>query len=330
MRKEVLFAVLAGGIFGLIIAFGIWRLNTSLSDTGGANTESSPTPTPSFGLTIAKPVDNQVVTTSPFTISGITKPGSWLVVLGEEEDFLAQAEDDGSFFVDVELVGGINQLKLIAYDTNGSFQEQDLLVVYSTEFADNLEGEGEEEATSSAETDDVRERVQEKVREAQNLGIAYLGTATDISTNTIQMRTLGGEIVLAAVSENATFASTVGSTEEIEFEDVALGDFVVAMGFENGNEVLDARRILVVEPPEDSTTTALFGTVESVERREISLNVAGTSWTLDFPSTWKGPETSEIEEGDLLIATGTEGEENTISIRGVFFASAVETETDTE
>ena len=87
MRKEVLFAILAGGIFGLIIAFGIWRLNKTIGPKEDVTTEASPTPS-QVGITIAKPNEKQVVTESSVEISGITKPNSSVVITGEDEDVI--------------------------------------------------------------------------------------------------------------------------------------------------------------------------------------------------------------------------------------------------
>ncbi|MEJ2347681.1 MAG: hypothetical protein P8Y17_00570 [Patescibacteria group bacterium] len=140
MRKEILFAILAGLVFGLIIAFGVWRANIALMPGGSDSTEETPTPTPvAFGITIADPQNLQVITESPVTISGITKPGAQVAISGEEEDYVVTADANGEFEVDVELSGGVNEIIIDAFDENGSGTEEKLVLVYSTEFAEGGE-----------------------------------------------------------------------------------------------------------------------------------------------------------------------------------------------
>lgn len=180
-------------------------------------------------------------------------------------------------------------------------------------------------ATDSA--DEIRQRVQEKVNQALNVPHAYIGTVTDIAENTIQINKLtfaetkkeGGEILQVSVSEEDTeFAKVNETSQTISFEDVAIGDFVVAMGFKNGNGVLEAIRILVSTPPITAPTRrAVYGEIVSIEKREVILKDKDSNeWTLDFPTRWKGPETEDLEEGGRLIAVG-EVEDFVVDIRTI-------------
>jgi len=45
MRKEVLWAIIAGITLGLVVAFGVWRINTTMSSSKTAEIDLS-TPTP--------------------------------------------------------------------------------------------------------------------------------------------------------------------------------------------------------------------------------------------------------------------------------------------
>ena len=144
MRKEILFAILAGIFVGLIIAFGAWRANSALNSKNDSlpetskNTQTAPLPTQQPGTTLAAPDENDVLTQSPTKVSGITKPLSWLVISGEDEDYVPQAKNDGSFEQEVKLVGGVNQILVKSFNEEGS-QEQKLTVVLSTEFEKDLE-----------------------------------------------------------------------------------------------------------------------------------------------------------------------------------------------
>lgn len=137
MRKEILFAILAGATLGLIIAFGIWRANVALkSDDAKVTSEQTPTPQTEFGITIASPDESQVITSTPTTISGITKPEAYVVISAEDEDYIVKADEKGEFSQDIDLVGGVNQIVVTSFDQEGNKIEKILTLVFSTQFAE--------------------------------------------------------------------------------------------------------------------------------------------------------------------------------------------------
>jgi len=145
MRKEIIFVIIASILFGAIIAFGIWRANTALrygnNDHAITSDFENSAEEPShgeLGLTIAEPSQNDVVTQSPITISGITMPNSWVVIVTEDEDYIIQSDNSGLFQSEIDLVGGINQIITTVFDTNGNSFNETLRVIYSSEFADVL------------------------------------------------------------------------------------------------------------------------------------------------------------------------------------------------
>ena len=141
MRKEIFFAILAGSLFGLIIAFGIWKANSSMKSNGSTSEtlpseeSSSPTPQPQIGLTLAKPEDADVVTESPITVSGATKPNAWVTISAESKDYVIKADMNGAFQQLVDLIGGANEIVITSFDESGNSNTQNLIVVLSSEFA---------------------------------------------------------------------------------------------------------------------------------------------------------------------------------------------------
>ncbi len=137
MPKEIFLAVFAGSILGLVIAFGIWRANLALKPQQVPVEQQSASFDPTtgqFGLSLNKPQNEDLVTVSPTTLSGVTKAGSWITVSTESQDYLLQAENNGSFEQAVELGGGVNQIVVTAFDEDGDSIEQNINIVYSTEF----------------------------------------------------------------------------------------------------------------------------------------------------------------------------------------------------
>ena len=140
MRKEILFAIIAGALFGLVIAFGIWKANSANDNTTVDTAQNKEVAkdeslTPSdFSITIAKLENNQVLTKNPVKISGLTKPNTWVVISGEDDDYLTKSSENGSFEQDIELVGGVNEINFNAHDDVGKSSENKMILVYSTEF----------------------------------------------------------------------------------------------------------------------------------------------------------------------------------------------------
>lgn len=312
MRKEVLFAILAGGIFGLIVAFGIWRLNSTISKSD-VTTQGSPTPSPSsYSLTIAKPNENQVVTDSLVTVSGITTPNSKVVVSGEKEDYLTFSDSSGEFSQDVDLSGGINNIKVFVFDDTKKIAEDGIKIVYSSEFEKYLaSSETKSETNASSSAEDIKNKVEEKVKDAEKKPVFDTGTVTDIAESTIQIKLESGDIEQAQVDDDSSFVSVNKETKTIEFKDVAIGDFIIAMGFKNGNGVLDAKRIIVTTIPETFDNEALMGTAQVEGPKEITLTSENQEKKIIFGKTWKGPDLNKLEDGQTVIVVGEKSEDLT-------------------
>jgi hypothetical protein len=176
------------------------------------------------------------------------------------------------------------------------------------------------------ESDSIREKVKEKVEQARNQPKAYIGTITDITEETLQIKNKNDEIRLISFGSDKTFFVKVNKTSKnITFEEVGIGDFITAMGFiDNETQVLDAKRVLITAPLSKLTRSVIVGEVTEVEKRKVTMTGSGTEEiTLEFPKRWKGPEIAEIEEGQTLIAVG-ELEEKTLTIRTIEIASSPE------
>ena len=265
MRKEVVFAIIAGLGLGLVIAFGAWRANQVLSPTDTNKAESSPTPKPEFGITLAAPPPFSVLTDTPTSLTGVTKANTFVVVSGEEDDYLTVADSKGSFEQSIDLIGGTNSLVVAAFDEKGSEVSQKVLLLFSTEFEKYLVDATE---TQNA-TDSVRERVQQKVSQALNSPTALLGTVTDISENTLQIKTEEGEIEQLSVSSDTSVVQTGTKNKDVKLGDVAIGDYIIAMGFRNGNGVHNTKRILITSPVEATARKVVYGRVVKNNTKDI-------------------------------------------------------------
>jgi hypothetical protein len=327
MRKEILFAIIGGSIFGLVIAFGIWRVNSALSPRNQAATDTQEEPKKDNAIiSVAEPSENDVLGASPTSISGLTRPASLVVISGEDHDYLVVADNKGAFSEDISLVGGINQLVATAFDKDGTSGEQKLTVIYSTEFAKPTQA-----PTEVAEsTDSIRQKVQEKVEDALNSPTAYLGTVTDISEGSIQLKSASGEINQVSSSDTPTVVKDGKSPKTVKLTDIAIGDFIVAMGYRNGNHVLTAKRILITTPPDPTGRKAVYGNVASVTKTGLTLETKQGDITITVGTTTiiyqvKGEAFTKIklaslEEGNLVAAAFEASDKN--NARTVFLIAA--------
>lgn len=139
MRKEVFIAILIGLILGGAVAFGIWRANLALVKEE-VQTEQSAIPSPQeqtlSSLIITQPENNTVVSEDKVTVKGAATPNANIVFLTIEDEIITQATREGTFEQEVELIGGANEIIVIAYDDQGNESRSSVVVVYSTEFTE--------------------------------------------------------------------------------------------------------------------------------------------------------------------------------------------------
>ncbi len=177
---------------------------------------------------------------------------------------------------------------------------------------------------SSPSGDTIRERVKEKIESTLNKPKAFLGTITDKTENTLQIKNTKGEIQFISIDADKTKFILISKTNKIlKFDDIAIGDFVIAMGYiskggtskNNGNTVLEAKRILITEQIIPTTRKIIFGNVTKIEKKIISVYSNQQEMQFEFPKKWNGPEIEEIsidnrvaivstpQDGKLMIRT---------------------------
>jgi hypothetical protein len=299
MRKEVLIAVVAGSLLGLTIAFGIWRANVALSPKVNS---SNPTPTPSEnhinGLTIASPNDFEVIVETPTKIAGISSLKSLVVISGEVEDYFVTPSQDGAFDVEIDLVEAANQIVIVAFDLDGNQVEKRLILSLSTEFAKIVSSPTPSTQEDQEATDSVREKVQDKVSAARSSPKFILGTITDKLETTLEVKTQKGEIAQVSASDDLTTFIKIDKTKkEVKYADVAIGDFILAMGFQNGNAVLDSRRVLITSPLEETTRRVILGTISDVQRTQVSVDSLKGEEKVTFSNTKDLTIFEEVDSG---------------------------------
>lgn len=281
MKKELLWAGIIGISFGLIIGFGVWRVKSSIS-TSPNTTKIVPQATPKevvvgqLKLSIATPIDYGVISDSSVTVSGITKASTWVVVSSGENDYISKSNDDGTFSANINLDQGINTILATSVSQNGNSTTEKVTAVYSSSFKIDTSSDN---ATDEAQIDKT---VSLKLSQAQNPPKAYIGTVTDIADSTIQIKNMSSQIQQIETNKfDITAVNTKGtSNKNIKLTDIAIGDFIIAMGYIDGNEVLDAQRILVTNVPDETKENISFAKIAGVSKKTFTIS-DGTVFTPD-------------------------------------------------
>ena len=283
-----------GTFFGLLVAFGVWRLNASVipaeSQEQGSSkegTKEKPADTQNT-LTIAKPIEYSVFPNPEVEISGITKAGSWVVVYNNSNDTIDQAGSDGSFNLKLKLDSGVNQVFVDSFDENGKKSEEKIILVYSSQYFESQDKSNSDENTTE-------QKVEHRIENSQNPVTAYVGTITDIAERTLHIKNGGDEIKQASTNDKTSYASE-STSKNISFSDLAIGDFIIAMGTKNANGVLDTGRVVVSKAPGNPQRIVHWGEVVEIAGNTLTLSQEEGQADLKFPKTWKGPDKKRIRK----------------------------------
>jgi hypothetical protein len=145
MRNEAVAAVFFGLIIGLLIAFGVYRLNNSNNSSATPVQEKQTSPTKDSNnkdnkntpqsLSLVNVENGNIYTEDTINISGIAKESAKIIISTETEDFIVDPATDGTFNKEINLLKGINKITIIALDKDMQIKDtQDFEVVYYPEF----------------------------------------------------------------------------------------------------------------------------------------------------------------------------------------------------
>lgn len=304
MRKEIVFAVLGGVLVGVIVAFGAWRANMAIGERKSSENQQSETTEASddsnvsteLELVISKPINYQVLTESTFNLVGASKPSSLLAVFSERDIYIDQLSDLGNIDEQIDLLGGINEIIIKAFDQDGEIEKR-LVLAYSSQFDERESG-----------SDNINNRLEE----ARNIATSLYGTITDIAGEGIQISEFGfndsdeSDILLLNTTDSTEYVKiTDKSSESIELDEIAIGDFVVAMGYLNDESVLESRRILVIQPIKPTTRDIVRGSLGLIDTGEFVLSSLSEDYLFvvdrytDYTYFDSNGETAEVAYSDL-------------------------------
>lgn len=176
-------------------------------------------------------------------------------------------------------------------------------------------------------SDEIRKKVQEKINKISQKPRAFIGTITDISESTIQISRFAlakkseekaNEILQITYNKDTTIIDSREKSKQIKAQELAIGDFIIAMGMQKNGNILESSRILSIKPITPTKRASLKLTIQEIKKQEISANSQkGDLYTIKIEKDTKfidqeGKETKidNLENEKKIIVSGkTENKE---------------------
>lgn len=177
-------------------------------------------------------------------------------------------------------------------------------------------GQKKDQQTDS--TNSVREKVRQTIENLVKKPQAVVGALDQITDSTLQIKGMNGKTLQVAATGDTKYIKTGKDKKDIKFQELALGNFIVALGYRNGNDILEAKRVLVYEAAPFSKEQVILGKVKEFSKNKMSLirQVNNENWTINTKGVsvlrksltdnkLEKLTTNDIEIGDKIIVAGT-------------------------
>lgn len=290
MRKEVLVAVVAGISIGLIVAFGSWKL-IILAKKINSNTKinlPAQIKRPSkndIQFQIESPLANSVLLEHNIIASGYAPVGSIVVASTLNKDYYTKANEEGQFRIEMEILEGLSIINF--YNIHGN------KIIEQTIDVTHIESENE------------------KVE-------AIIGTITDISGDSLQIRTDKGLIQQVSINSDAKIYNELKNNQTIKQTDLAIGDFILAIGTVNTNKILAASELGITKKATQLDLKVFVGKYNWKMNNKLSITVDNDqNVEVILPKKWEGPDIKDLDENEEIIVIATENN-NVSTLRSIF------------
>lgn len=123
-------------------------------------------------------------------------------------------------------------------------------------------------------TESIGDKIKEKVQSLKPVlrPTAFVGEVTDKTGKTLTLNTKDGLRQVAINDSAKTFRQTGATRQTIKPEDIAIGDYVIAMGsLDATNKVLDGKRFIVTPKPTPSKVEIISGQITKIDSNTIIL-----------------------------------------------------------
>jgi len=145
MKKEIIFALLAGSLLGFASTSFVWYKNQQKKSSPPQASSQEPSGSPSSGpsptsdlssqtvkLKISSPQPDELFSKDQIILEGITDPENNIVIVTDSDSYFILPDEKGNFETELELQGGLNQINISATNPAGQIQTETILVTFST------------------------------------------------------------------------------------------------------------------------------------------------------------------------------------------------------
>ncbi|GEM_PF-4711017 len=145
----------------------------------------------------------------------------------------------------------------------------------------------------------LKKAVQEKADEARKVldaknRIAMIGKIKDITSSAITIQLKSGSTGMAAITDQTVIMRNGKSAKSNE---LSIGDFVISMGYANGKDNFDAKRVIAqTDEPKSRDAKIIFGTVAKINPDKNTFSI-----TANRPAELGGPEVIELSASKSSI-----------------------------
>jgi len=168
--------------------------------------------------------------------------------------------------------------------------------------------------------DEVKKKVREKIEETKKgMKAAYIGEITDITDSSLTITTFKGVSSIKVATDTAII--NLGN-KKIALKDLEIGNFIIAMGYIADTNLLEAKRIIVINKPKIVIREVAFGKVTDISTDEKILTVKNekknllytievtdkTIITKKIDGKVKKVKFADVVIGDRIVAIGTPSE----------------------
>lgn len=195
----------------------------------------------------------------------------------------------------------------------------------------------QENATDSPVRDLVREKVKETLQTLAKDPRAVMGALAQPSNNGFEIKTQDNMTRLVSTNSDTKYYQVVkGIKKEVKAEDLAVGAFVVALGYQN-QDVLSAQRVIGYDQsPLTFKKQIYFGKVTSLGKNTVTIKIQKTSQEKTFKITSKTDitasnqnkteelEISDIEDGNRVVVVATTDDKNNTQVLRIHLVKNVQ------
>ncbi|MBI2590330.1 MAG: hypothetical protein HYW33_00405 [Candidatus Blackburnbacteria bacterium] len=204
-------------------------------------------------------------------------------------------------------------------------------------FASSIAAYAQEDATASSVRDLVREKVKETIQTLAKDPRAVMGALAQPSYNGFEIKTRDNKTSLVSTNiDTKYYQITKGVKKEVKAEDLAVGAFVVALGYQN-QDVLEAKRVIGYDQsPLNFKKQIYFGKVTNLSKNTITIQNQKSDEEKTFKVTSKTEittfsqdkeaelDSNDIEAGNRVVVVITIDEKNNTQVLRVHVVKDVQ------